>query len=122
MERTEFESLSSREQRKVAEREYKAMSALIFEECKENGIFSDIGGKLTEIHHIWSRAQCPKWYVFQAENLVAISQKLHYVIHNKAYSDMNDAEKTYFDYFREVKERLKQENDNYNQGITEDFT
>jgi hypothetical protein len=113
MTRQDFESLSSREQRKVAEREYKTISAIIFAECRENEIFSDIGGKLTEIHHIWSRAQCPKWYVFQAENLIAISQKLHYVIHNKAYSDMNDAEKTYFDYFREVKERLKQENAEY---------
>ena len=120
--RSDFESLSLRDKRKVIEKEYKTISAIIFAECRENGIFSDIGGPLTEIHHIWSRAQCPRWYVFQAENLVAISQKLHYAIHNKAYSDMTEAEKVYFDYFREVKEKLKQDNDNYNQGITEDFT
>jgi len=122
MTRQDFESLSSREQRKVAEREYKTISAIIFAECRENEIFSDIGGQLSEIHHIWSRAQCPKWYVFQRENLVPISSSLHFIIHYYAPSDMTPKEREYYDYFQEVKERLKQENDNYNQGITEDFT
>jgi hypothetical protein len=123
MTRNEFESLPSREQRKVAEREYKAMSALIFAECKENGIFSDIGGQLTEIHHIWSRAKCPLWYVFQKENLMPISQALHFAIHNRAYSDMTKAQQTYYEYLKQVKDRLKQENDDYNnhRRLAEDF-
>jgi len=108
MTREQFESLPNR--RKVAEREYKTVSAMIFAECREKEIFSDIGGQLTEIHHIWSKAHCPLWYIFQKENLVAISQRLHYAIHNRAYSDMTEAEQDYYEYFKQVKDRLKQEN------------
>jgi len=122
MNRTDFESLSSREQRKVAEREYKAMSALIFAECREQGKFSDSYGALSEIHHAWARSHVPLWYKFQRENMFPISQWLHYTIHFKAPSDMTPKEREYYDHFQEVKDRLKEENDNYNQGLTEDFT
>lgn len=118
--RADFEMI--RNKRAYAERQYAIVSAMIFAECRENGIFSDIGGQLTEIHHIWSRAQCPKWFIFQKENLIAISRELHYAIHNKAYSDMTEGERVYYDYFQEVKEKLKQDNDNYNRGLTENFT
>jgi hypothetical protein len=113
MTRQEFESLSSREQRKVAEREYKSMSALIFSECKENGIFSDIFGQFSDIHHIWCRSQCPLWYVFQRENLVPISSRLHFIIHFYAPSDWNPKVLEYYDRLQEVKERLKRENADY---------
>ena len=113
MTRQDFESLSSREQRKVAEKEYSAMSALIFAECREQGNFSDGYGALSEIHHAWPRSKAPLWYKFQRENMFPISQRLHYTIHFKAPSDMTPKEKEYYDYFREVKDRLKRENDEY---------
>jgi hypothetical protein len=113
MTRQEFESLSSREQRKVAEREYKAVSELVFTGYMDSGVYSDDYGQFTEIHHAWYRSHAPLWYLFQPKNMFPISQWLHHIIHFKAPSDMTPKEREYYDRFQEVKEQLKQENADY---------
>lgn len=114
MTRSDFESLPSRKQRIYAERQYAIVSAMIFTECRENGIFSDDFGQLSEIHHAWHRSHAPLWYLFQKENMFPISHDFHIgVIHGKAPSDMTPKEREYYDHFQDVKEKLKQENKDY---------
>jgi hypothetical protein len=107
MNRAEFESLPSHAQRKYAEKEYWKVSRAMLKECRENGPYSDPFGVIVETHHCWSRAKCPLWFIFQKENLWPISKELHYVIHNKAPSDMAPLEKQYYDAIQKQKEKLQ---------------
>ena len=79
----------------------------MLKEFRDNGIYSDVFGALTETHHCWERAHCPLWYIFQKENLWPISKELHKIIHNKAPSDMTPLEKKYYDAIQKRKEKLQ---------------
>jgi hypothetical protein len=111
MTRKDFDCLKNK--RAYAERQYHVVSAMLMAELRENGVFSDGYGRITEVHHIWMRSHCPLWYIFQPENLYPISAELHQVIHCKAPGDMTPTEREYYDYFQQRIEQLKKENDAY---------
>ena len=118
IDRNEFESLGNygRHQiskRDYAERQYRAVSAILFYENQERGNLFDEYGKMTEVHHPWPRAHCPLWFVFQRENMRTISPELHYAIHNLPLDKMDETQRAYVEEFAEIRRQLEEENRNY---------
>lgn len=118
MERAEFECLPSSKQKLVASQAYVMVSRKLMKETHDQDIYFDLGGKLTETHHIWPRSHCPIWYTFNEDNLIPISGQLHYTVHSTAYSDMSKAEQEYYDILQGIKQKLIEENETYERQFT----
>jgi hypothetical protein len=98
--------MNTKRKRAFADKQYRVISHMKFLELRENGIYYDEFGPLTEIHHVWERSHCPLWYTFQPENMVAVSRELHHAIHNVAPSDMTSDIREYYDEFEIIKQQL----------------
>ena len=94
MTREDFESLSTKEKRKYIAKQINAFWAYM---AYENKMYCKITGSTSwlQVHHCWYRSQAPLWYHGLFENMVILSHKVHFDIHNKGvkYLEFDDIAK-----------------------------